>query len=323
MPDYKVFGRLFRSDLEFPELATAPPGALPPGLTLRIRGPEGVPAIPLESPIGETTVGKNAKVRLFRVGDEFLLQISDTGTFRISEVEISWWPGPEGISEAARVDIKGRAVPLALHLEGTLCLHAGAVAADGKAIAFAGPKRAGKSTLTAALVSVGAEFVTDDVLAASGSPSAKAFSGFGSFRLWQDSASLVSLDPSYRQPGLGGKLNVRSAPSEGSAMDGALPLAAVYFLRPTDPAIPLESARRLLPESTATIALVGSVKNGEILGGGEQARLFDLASELARTVPCYELPVPRALELLPRLARTILGWHTEPGGDRGNPSVGP
>jgi hypothetical protein len=60
------------------------------------------------------------------------------------------------------------------------------------------------------------------------------------------------------------------------------------------------------------MAIVGSVKNGEILGGEAQATLFEFASACARAVPCYELALPRELDLLARTAEEILSWHSLP-----------
>lgn len=52
-----------------------------------------------------------------------------------------------------------------LRARGTICLHASVVEIDGKAIAFTGPKSAGKSTTAAALVQYGARMLTDDIAA--------------------------------------------------------------------------------------------------------------------------------------------------------------
>jgi hypothetical protein len=184
---------------------------------------------------------------------------------------------------------------------------------DSRAIALTGPKRAGKSTLAAALVAAGAEFLTDDVLAVSIRPAPGAVPGFGSFRLWEDSASRLALDTEYRAPGLGGKLNVRTVESPGTARREAVPLEAVYFLRPVDPEVGRGPQRTLLSGRAAALALVGMVKNGELLGGAEQVKLFEMAAELAAAVPCYDLMVPRSLEDLPRSAGAIRSWHSRSG----------
>jgi hypothetical protein len=51
------------------------------------------------------------------------------------------------------------------HADGAVLLHAGAVASTGSAIVVSGAEGAGKSTLTAALVRAGFEYVTDEVVA--------------------------------------------------------------------------------------------------------------------------------------------------------------
>lgn len=52
-----------------------------------------------------------------------------------------------------------------LHERGIFCLHASAIVTNGRAVAFVGDKGAGKTTLTASLLAVGCDLVTDDILA--------------------------------------------------------------------------------------------------------------------------------------------------------------
>ncbi len=63
-----------------------------------------------------------------------------------------------------RADLLGRVMALAAHADGRLTLHASAVSVAGRAVAFVGPKHAGKSTLALALVRKGARLLTDDTL---------------------------------------------------------------------------------------------------------------------------------------------------------------
>lgn len=310
MHEYYFFGRRIRSDLDFPEIAPTPAPDLSPELRLvRMSGdPPGTPSP--ESLLGRTTVGKGVDVALFREGPGFLLRFADSGVFHIAENEISWWPGENADLEAVRVDVKGRVIPLALHLGGLVCLHAGAVVASGAVIGFVGPKRAGKSTLTAALVSRGAGFVTDDVLALdSGSPPL-AFPGVPSFRLWEDSERSVGLSAEYRETGLAGKLNVRPA-EEGFGRAPSYPISAIYMLVPEAPSEVQQVRRRRIPHTEAAMLLVANVKNGELLGGPEGAWVFQRAVGLVNSLPCYELRVPRDLNRLAETTSEILRWASE------------
>jgi len=316
LPDYRVFGRNVRSQLTFPELVSEriPEGEL--DLTLeRIAAP---PPDPGDGAVllGTTTIAQDVQVQLHTLGSDLILTFEDTGTFRISSRRIMWWPGEDFPEEAARVDVKGRVIPLALHLSGLLSLHAGAVLHEGSVIGFLGPKRSGKSTLTAAMLDEGCEFVTDDVLALVPKPGdLRVRPGFPALRLWKDSADAIAPETDYREEGLAGKLNVRTVPARIPGK-GA-PLGALYVLTPElrEQEYP-EPVRRRLSESEALLVMLANVKNGELLGGAEHLTVLDRAAIVARSVPCYQLSLPRKLEALPVVARRILEWH---GGGSENP----
>jgi len=313
VPDYLLFGRRVRSDLDFPELEPTPHEGPPDLLLSRLSGTAARIADQHEL-LGETETGNGATVRLFRDtrGRGFLIHYSDTGTFAISASEIRWWPGATADDEAARVDLKGRVIPLALHLSGHLCLHAGAVVVEGSAIAFLGPKRAGKSTLTAAMVRAGAGFLSDDVLpllppSSPGQP-VRALPGAGAFRLWNDSAGTVDFRTEYEAPGLGGKLNVR-IPVASAGPRESFPLGAVYLLTPADPDDEPDPRRIRIPETPALMGLVNNTKNVELLGGGEHPLILDRTSLILASTPCFQLLVPRRLDQLPAVAAKLLDWH--------------
>ena len=73
-------------------------------------------------------------------------------------------PGNGGMGAWQRM-LVAQALPFAAVLRGLEVLHAGAVAVDGGAVAFAGRSGAGKTSLALALCRRGASFLTDDVLA--------------------------------------------------------------------------------------------------------------------------------------------------------------
>lgn len=72
---------------------------------------------------------------------------------------------PSGRPERTQRLFFAQALPLACTLQGLEPLHASAVEAGGRAIAFAAASGTGKSTLAAHAVSLGAGFVADDVVA--------------------------------------------------------------------------------------------------------------------------------------------------------------
>ena len=85
--------------------------------------------------------------------------------------------------------IAGTAMAAVLYQRGQMCLHASAVAKDGKAILFAGFSGAGKSTLASAFVKQGYELISDDVTVIHPAPNGtfEAISSAPSVRLRPDS----------------------------------------------------------------------------------------------------------------------------------------
>jgi len=336
LPHYRIFGRRFRSDLEFPEYEPVPPpdGSIDPPLSL-VRHPlaSGSPA-PYPDPdrlLGRTTVGADVPVELFAGIEGFLLRFADTGTFAIAPGRIDWWPGDAATDETARSDSNARAIPLALHAGGHFCLHAGAAMTPAGVLALIGPKRAGKSTLTAGLVAAGATLLTDDVLAFAVARADEVLPGAGSFlRVRSDSAAAVDPRQLRRTPGVGGKVNLHPAPDTAasqvrtgrspmgitpkgdmSPMDGTSALAAIYTLRPVSASEQPNVTRLRLDEGVATMAILANAKNVDLLGGPERLVLLEQAVKIARRVPCWELVVPRDLDRLADTAARVLDWHSE------------
>jgi len=326
LPHYRIFGRLFRSELVFPEYEAVPAaeGSSGPALSLvrQLRAPRS--PIPRPDPdrlLGSTTVGADVPVELFQGHEGFMLRFADTGTFAISSGRIDWWPLDSADDETARSDAKARAIPLALHAGGHFCLHAGAALTPSGAIALIGPKRAGKSTLTAALVAAGATLLTDDVLAFEVDRADIVLPGAGAFlRVRDDSAAALDRLQLHRSPGVAGKINLHPVPEAAASIEaiGGMepsvsshsPLAAIYMLRPVDASDQADVARRRLDEGAATMAILANAKNVDLLGGPERLKLLDQAARIARTVPCWELEVPRDLARLADSASRVLAWHS-------------
>jgi hypothetical protein len=305
MHDVTVFGGCLRSELPFPELR---PAASPPDWTLRVAG--DLPSLHGATPIGEDVVDGDIRVRAYRAGDDFVLEYDDTGTFVIATRgrAITWHTRPNASDAAARLDVLGRVLPMALHASGMLTLHGSAVCIAGRAIAFLAPKYHGKSTLAYALVSAGARIVTDDALAVDPGPPPMARPGVHIVRLYSDSASRLGAGRGHATPG-GGKLSLDALPDEARTRVSA-PLDAIYLLTPVEPRPGRPAARRAAVDSiTAALALVRHAKLGPLLGRGEAPVLFERAVDLARVVPVYSLSVARDLGRLEDVVTEVMAWH--------------
>jgi hypothetical protein len=165
----------------------------------------------------------------------------------LSEVVVSWQGvGEMSIRSGTEIEVVtsgdvewhyvrhlvcGVGLGLALHQRGTLALHASAVAIDGRAVAFVGPKGAGKSTLAAALSARGHTLLTDDVVALDLPDDAPPMVRRGptNLNLWPDSALATGHDPDALD-----RIWSRSTKVAGwlpTAPDGGpTPLGAIFVL---------------------------------------------------------------------------------------------
>lgn len=122
-------------------------------------GPDGEPdAGPAAGPVRQITV------RALPGG--FAVTVTEPGTPPGPVV-----PGPCGTDELCGTDVPGALARVvaalnaaALAQAGCLAVHAGVVARDGRAVAFPAGSGQGKSTLTAALLRAGWDYVSDEAL---------------------------------------------------------------------------------------------------------------------------------------------------------------
>lgn len=307
MNRYSVFGGCLRSELEFPELPEAVDDRVDWTFTIS----DTPPADPPTEALGRDRVDDPIEVRSFRTEGGFRLEYDDTGTFDVLRAgkEIVWYRPPDASDEAARLDVIGRVLALALHASGSFCLHASAVAIAGGAVGFIAPKFHGKSTLALALAGAGGRLITDDTLAVDLVPTPSARPGIQTVRLWEDSAAAVGLGQGSVVVEGSGKYRVHDRPRLRPVRRKA-PLVALYALAPKTP-VPGEPAaqRTLLPPTRAVLALVGQSKLGPLLGGSEGPVHFRRAAALAGTVPVYTLEVVRDLDRLDDVVDTVLEWH--------------
>ncbi len=162
----------------------------------------------------------------------FRLAIDGVARYLVTEGREIIIDPAEGADEASvRVFLLGSAIGALLHQRGFLPLHASAVEASGRAIAFTGVSGRGKSTLAAAFSRAGYRVLADDVCAvkigADGVP--RAFPAYPGLRLWADAIRKLDIDPeglTRARP-----LLQKSILPTGRALEQhPLPLSHVYLL---------------------------------------------------------------------------------------------
>jgi len=308
MNRYAVFGGCLSSDVDFPELM---PCLESPHWTLRTA--DSISGAEPSGYLGSDQVDPNVQVRLYRTEHGYLLRFDDTGDFLISEdgVGVEWRPASGARLEAARIDVLGRALPLAMHVQGRFCLHGSAVAVQSGGIAFLAPKFGGKSTLALALTNAGARLVTDDTVAVDPGPPARLHPGVHTLRLWKDSACRLSDGP-VRDALPGDKQLVEPCPDRLQLEP--VGLQAIYLLSPVSQQQGPPARRERLSEVVSAVALVRHAKLGPLFGGPESMVWLRWAAALARAVPIYHLNVVRDFARLPEVVGQLFEWHAEPVG---------
>jgi hypothetical protein len=302
--------------LEFPELSqTAQQEA---AWTVTVTGDEL--AARSESELGLDEVEPGIPVRLLERGDSWVLRYADAGDYVIHHATrtISWHRKPGALDANARLDILGRVFAAALHAAGYYVLHGGSVAIGDRAIAFVAPKRAGKSTLVAQLVTAGAQFVSDDTLPVSLGAHISVLPCGKSIRLLSDSFDHLQ--------GLSAELRAREQveavekPSllvaDDAVRHSPVILDAIYVLMPgvrtTGAGDAVKPARQRLAGPNAAVELVRHSKLGPLLGGIIGTESVERAMTVATTVPVYALSLPHDFNLRSSVVATIFDWHDLP-----------
>ncbi len=183
----------------------------------------------------------------------------------------------------------GPALTLALALQGTFCLHAGAVAMGDRVVAFVGESGRGKSTLAAYL----------------GRQEVGSLKGATSFRPVSDDVLPISLHsqgvhglPHFPQL----KLPPDQQPSLG--LPQRLPLTAVYLLeQPTNNS---EIAIQPLAPHEAILALVRHTVATKLFDKALLMQHLVFATAVAEQVPVKRLVYPRRWDVLTAVGKTII-----------------
>jgi len=306
MHRYAVFGYTIESAAELPELERT-----------TVRGPadwriaigHGIPGLSTETAFGADLVYGDVRVRAYTLGDGLRLAFDDTGIFDIHGAcrQIAWYPGQKASDAAFRADLLGRVMSLAAHVDGHLALHASAVSIAGRAVAFLGPKHAGKSTLALALVRLGARLLTDDTLVVRlGAGTAWAAPGVQRMRLWNDSARALracTADAGGAKPTVD-----RLEPNEIATE--AVPLDVCYLLEASPELEPGAVSRERIPAVHAALAQVRFSKLGALAGGAVGTAVLDRVVKLTRTVPVLRASIGRDLSTLHDVATQFVSWHS-------------
>jgi hypothetical protein len=212
-------------------------------------------------------------------------------------------PGTEGYT--IRHLLIDQVVPRVLALDGSLVLHASAVATDEGALAFVGPSGYGKSSLAAGFVTGGARPLADDFLVLSeGDDRFAVLPAYPGLRLWPDSAAFfggavegpVSENNDKVRVDLGRRLD-RTA---------AVPLRALVVLSETWLEYGTECVVVRMTPREAYMAVYPQAFRMERSGRDRQVAELDRFSRLVSSTTVLRLDYHRAYDQIPAVRAALL-----------------
>ena len=277
--NYFAFGLNIRSALELPELLPADSNLTPQVCIELGKLPEHLPQTQLPyRRYFDTSEGK----LLIRIGKLGRILVEDG-----QKITLDLQSGAEPVT--TRLVLINLGLSAVLHQRGFLALHASAVATTKGAVLFCGHRRAGKSTLAAALGQRGWPLVGDDKVAIyleNNQPMVNP--SFPRLRLWRDAIEhLEIVSEDFERIADMEKYNLHAGEGFNSA---PLPLCAVYLLNPQETAqislAPLQGMGKFHTLQRHTYA------NQFLKGLGLLPAHFRLASVIAGRVPITRIIRP-------------------------------
>jgi len=204
--------------------------------------------------------------------------------------------------------VVGPLITALLQARRILALHGTALARDGRALLLMGAQGAGKSSTAGALLEQGYHLLADDLAAPRlDQEGAWLHAGALHLKLWPDTAEALHHTPGAMPlvfpegPGVGDKRCLEPVRLPGPE---AHVLGPLLFLLPRDPGLVRPVITPIGP-GQAFRHLMGNLRGGLGLHGGDPGDDLLQASRLAQACPAFLLQAPDRLSALPELAGLI------------------
>lgn len=240
-----------------------------------------------------------------RLPEGFLLRLIDQADFAIYPTtgRVTCTPEPHLTRDAVETLWHNAIQPLIINHDGGLALHGSAVVIDGRAVAFVGPSRRGKSTLAAAFARAGHPFLTEDVLElVQTGDGYRVLPHRPLVRVFADTARFLA-GQGHGAPEPDDKRALLAGDLLPFAEHGAM-LHGLYILGPGDAdqpvIVPVDRAAALAALMAQSFIL--DVEDGQRLRGH-----FGRIADLAAAVPCHQLDYPRRYDQLPGVIAALVG----------------
>lgn len=317
---YRHYGLCLQSSRVLPDLPLAAP-AKPSDLRLHWSGDDGQPAVPSQdwTPVTHPTLPPGKSMSVWtgdQTGGEFFqvrYQFSPGAlVLTLSPDHRDLWVSPpDGLAaEDVQAQLLGPVLGWVLRRRGSLCLHASVVSFGGRAVAFIGAKRSGKSTLAVACRAAGGRILSDDLLVLTQRDgSFLAQPGYRYARLRPDAAQALCENPDSLSPvyvgGARRRLDLPATEAEtvGSGGEG-VPLVCLYLLQRRQP-------HPITPQAVPTVSqealpwLAANTYAGFALAPEQRPAEFQALAELVRRVPVRKLTRMNDLSALPAVCEAV------------------
>lgn len=241
-------------------------------------------------------------------GEDAYLGWEVVGKFLVrSGKEIIIDPLPSVEERVIRLPLLGAVLAMLLHQQRHLVLHASAVAVNGSAAVFMGPKGQGKSTMVATLYGRGHKLIADDVtpLDMSDPSSPILIPGFPQIKLWPEAAVAALSDNPETLTRVHPEAEKRARPTLDNFLQSPLPLTRVYMLSegPNLQIKPLKPQDALV--SLIANSYIPSLLGNQFLHSATAPFHFHQCTELVKNLSVYSLERPRSLNLLSDVAKLV------------------
>jgi hypothetical protein len=288
---YRVFGLTLSSEIELPELRPSHPDTQP-DFTVRwghvprvatTKDPYGLSVTETGAPVSVTSVAR--------------FHVSGGSDIRVD-------PDPAADEVTIRLFLMGTAMGALFCQRRMFPLHANAIVFDGQAVAFAGPSRAGKSTLAAAFLDRGHAVLSDDICVINSSIDGVfvAQPGIPRVRLWSDAVERSGRDALTLTRVRSG-MDKYVVPTRAAQPERALPLEAIFVLGSNG----TEVRARALHGFSAIEALAANTYRASFLPMiGDPSVHFETCLKLAQHVPILELQRPWDSDRIGEMADQIV-----------------
>jgi len=255
----------------------------------------------------EATSADGDLLKLKYAIDDFEIDfILDQGWRNVSVVK------PDHIKpERLKSYLLGSVLSSILRARGTICLHASVVEIDGRAIAFTGPKSAGKSTTAAALVQYGARMLTDDIAAITTADRRYHVQpGYMYLRLLPNSIDALYGESKDKPPATmfgNSKKHIKldqDGNGYGTYCPDPMPLSCIFQLEPRSISAVTTVASRVAPKDRFMM-LFQNVYGFLLAKESTYANEFKIISELANSTPIYRMQRLDDIDKLAMVCETI------------------